>query len=435
MPLADYLAQNLPDRIHPPGQLIDYSNHGYALAGYIVEVVSERPFADYVDEEILRPLSMIHSTIKQPPLDHITVATGYSYVENASPRPEPLDFSNVAPADVLIATGTDMARFMLAQLQTENSPLLSTDSLMLMRQRQFSHHPQLRGRTYGFLEWHMNGHRLLTHTGGQLGFSSLLTLYPEENLGIFIAQNGRFGNLRFRLFEQFMNRYYPTPLTITPINTKETPTDFTPLTGHYRSVENYFPTTYEKVATIFGAVEEVEILDQRDGRLTIWENSKLVPLEEPHLFQLRGRSTRAFFQTDAHNDVTHLFLDDTAYEKISWLETAAFHRDLMQTTILVLATAVLILPLASLWRRWQARRAQQPFKTIPAHQLAFFISFLAIAFFTTLDLSADTLADQIDYRRPHLFHCDPNPTHHRHPLNPAPLMADYTKLGCTAMAP
>ncbi|MEM7116884.1 MAG: serine hydrolase domain-containing protein [Chloroflexota bacterium] len=402
VPLADYLAKNLPDRIHPPGQLIDYSNHGYALAGYIVEVVSKRPFANYVNEEILQPLNMTYSTLHQPPPSHITPATGYSSVASEPLRPEPLDFSNVAPADALIASGTDMAQFMLAHLQTDNSPLLSANSLTQMRQTQFSHHPQLRGRTYGFLEWKMNGHRLLTHTGGQLGFVSLMTLYPEENLGIFIAQNGRFGNLRFRLFEQFMNRYYPKPLTITPINSINLD-DLSPYMGHYRSVENYFPTTYEKVATVFGAVDEVEILDNGDGRLTIWDNSKLIPLDEPHLFQLNGRSTRAFFQADENNRVTHLFLDDTAYERISWWETAVFHRNLMRWTILVLGTAVVLLPLAALLRRWQARRTQQSFRANWAHQLAFFISLLAITFFAALDFSADTLADQIDYGVPTFF--------------------------------
>ena len=212
-PLADYLAHSLPDRIHPPGQVMDYSNHGYALAGYIVEVVSGLPFADYVEQAILRPLHMTHSTLHQPPVDSIQLATGYSYLEDAPPRPDPLDYSNVAPADALIASGNDIAQFMIAHLQTEDSPILSATTTAAMHQTQFSHHPQLRGRTYGFLQWTINNRPLLTHTGGQLGFSSLLALYPEENLGLFIAQNGRFGNLRFNLLQQFMDHYYPSTAT------------------------------------------------------------------------------------------------------------------------------------------------------------------------------------------------------------------------------
>jgi hypothetical protein len=40
LPICDYLAQRLPPRVRPPGELMVYSNHGTALAGCLVEEIS-----------------------------------------------------------------------------------------------------------------------------------------------------------------------------------------------------------------------------------------------------------------------------------------------------------------------------------------------------------------------------------------------------------
>ena len=64
--LGDYFARHIPPRVAPPGQRLNYSNHGLALAGYVVEAVSGEPFAEYVERHILLPLGMAHSSFRQP---------------------------------------------------------------------------------------------------------------------------------------------------------------------------------------------------------------------------------------------------------------------------------------------------------------------------------------------------------------------------------
>jgi CubicO group peptidase (beta-lactamase class C family) len=53
MPLGNYLKDEMPTRVRPPGEITTYSNYGAALAAYIVEQVSGMPFDKYVDENIL----------------------------------------------------------------------------------------------------------------------------------------------------------------------------------------------------------------------------------------------------------------------------------------------------------------------------------------------------------------------------------------------
>ena len=51
--LGDFLADNMPARIRPPGEISAYSNYGAALAGYIVARVSGESYEDYVQQHLL----------------------------------------------------------------------------------------------------------------------------------------------------------------------------------------------------------------------------------------------------------------------------------------------------------------------------------------------------------------------------------------------
>ena len=114
--LGAYLKTHIPARIYPPGTVPAYSNYGAALAGYIVERVSGRPFNEYVEENIFKPLGMIHSTFRQPlpPTLAPSMSNGYQL---ASDGPKPFEVVVPFPAGSMSSSAADMARFMLAHLQ------------------------------------------------------------------------------------------------------------------------------------------------------------------------------------------------------------------------------------------------------------------------------------------------------------------------------
>jgi len=56
--LGPYLRENVPHRGWPPGEVIGYSNYGFALAAHIVERMSGLPFDRYARERIFTPLGM-----------------------------------------------------------------------------------------------------------------------------------------------------------------------------------------------------------------------------------------------------------------------------------------------------------------------------------------------------------------------------------------
>jgi CubicO group peptidase (beta-lactamase class C family) len=129
LPPREWLVSHMPARVRPPGEVAAYSSYGAALAGYIVARVSGEPYDQYVQEHILNPLGMAHTTAHSPtPQDIRTHASkGYTYEDGAFKEfPDTsgmaLAYADMgqpamAPAGGMQSSATDMARFMIAQLR------------------------------------------------------------------------------------------------------------------------------------------------------------------------------------------------------------------------------------------------------------------------------------------------------------------------------
>ncbi len=212
--LGEYLKTHIPARIYPPGTVPAYSNYATALAGYIVERVSGRPFNEYIEENIFKPLGMTHSTFVQPlpPALAPNMSNGYQL---ASDEPQPFEVVNAFPAGSLSSTSEDMARFMLAHLQEGqlgDVRILRPETARLMHSRLFALDPAANAMAYGFYEESRNGHRIIGHAGDTVYFHSDLHLIPDAGVGFFISYNsaGR-GQISPRtiLWEAFLDRYFP----------------------------------------------------------------------------------------------------------------------------------------------------------------------------------------------------------------------------------
>jgi CubicO group peptidase (beta-lactamase class C family) len=85
LPPREWLVSNMPARVRPPGDIAAYSSYGTALAGYIVARVSGEPYDQYIQEHILNPLGMVHTTAQpsMPPDIHAHTSVGYVYEDGA----------------------------------------------------------------------------------------------------------------------------------------------------------------------------------------------------------------------------------------------------------------------------------------------------------------------------------------------------------------
>jgi len=210
--LGKVLTQQIPDRIYAPGTMPAYSNYGASLAGYIVERVSGEPFNRYVQNHILAPLGMNHSTFDQPLPANLRplMSKGYAYGDG---KPKPYEVIGMAPAGALAASGADMGKFMIAHLN-HGGALLNPATAQLMYSQQEHFYSALPQMALGFYHEDRNGLNIVGHGGDTIFFHSDLHLFLDKNVGLYVSMNSpgkatAVHPLREQLFEDFTDRYFP----------------------------------------------------------------------------------------------------------------------------------------------------------------------------------------------------------------------------------
>ncbi len=399
-PLGDYLADQMPPIVHPPGELYSYSSHSTALLGYLVEQVSNIPFVQYIDKNIFQPLEMRHSTFLQPPPPALAsdLAVGYQY-QNGSFKAVPYLYLNIAPAAALSTTATDMTHFMIAHLlngRYENSRILEEDTVRLMHEQHFTEHPLLPGTAYEFHERLENNIRAIEHLGSLRGYSSSLTLLPDQNIGIFTATNN-FNGVHGKLIPQFFDRYFPVvkkptpkkPLTLTNEQLNR-------FTGTYRDVE-YPRHTFAKLTAPF---KHINIKKSDNGTLLLSTpglfflgNSpkiRLVPVE-PLLFQRVDDEAFTAFGEDRSGRIAFAFNPIWpiigAYERIPWYETIWVQIGIAGFCAVVFLSACIIWPIRPFIRRLRGKRSQVERRLHRAWSLAGLVGTLNLVFLVGFFLS------------------------------------------------
>ncbi|MEY4519057.1 MAG: hypothetical protein RLZZ499_1656 [Cyanobacteriota bacterium] len=132
-----------------------------------------------------------------------------------------------------------------------------------MHSTHYQVHPKLPGTGYGFRERLINNKRAIGHLGSLRGYSSLLTLIPEENIGIFIVTNS-FNGIHDKFISQFFDRYFPA--TQPQIDAaKLSSQQLTKYTGTFRDME--YPRS--TLAKITGVAKEIQVTTQPEGTLLI----------------------------------------------------------------------------------------------------------------------------------------------------------------------
>lgn len=384
-PLEEYLAKRMPPRVMPPGEFISYSNHGYALLGHVVEMISGLPFAQYAAENILNPLDMTRSSFSLPPDLSPDLAVGYRY-DNGSYNPVPFDYVKTAPASQLISTAADMANFMIAHLQDgrySSSRILTTEATAQeMHQQHFTQHPRLPGWCYGFEEQFRNNLRAIVHGGSWGRFGSLLFLLPDRNLGFFVSynNNGTQPKLEDELVRQILDHYYPV---------RDRPTPLQPLADSQNRAE-LFAGSYRSNRYSRRTIEKLRLLRSGEIRVTASENDVLsvepgryVEIE-PLLFRRVDDGDYIAFREDENGRMTHMFvgrgLYARVYEKLAWYETTVFHLRLIVIFALVFLSASIAWLMGYLIRRWRKQPLQATRSSQAAGLLAGVISIMNLFF-------------------------------------------------------
>jgi CubicO group peptidase (beta-lactamase class C family) len=142
-----------------PGERVHYSNAAPYVLGRIVEIVADRPFADYVRDVIFKPLGMNDTFFAIPASHGDRVAVVYRKVEGKREtfcRFDPAwKMTMTMPDGGLFSTAGDVAKFVQAFLD-DDGQILSRESIKQMLTEQAS--------GWG-LGWQLPGEGLFRHDG------------------------------------------------------------------------------------------------------------------------------------------------------------------------------------------------------------------------------------------------------------------------------
>ena len=358
MPVGEWLSTHIPARVRQPGEVAAYSNYGAMLAGYIVARVSGQPFEQYIQDHIFEPLGMERSyaNLLLPPDLRAHTSKGYwssDGVSQAVPE-QPDDYMGqtaMGPAGGFFGSVSDMANFMITHLQDGFYGDASTEVRILeeatarqMHSTLYTPDPRILGTAYGFFDFSDNGQRTIGHTGGTLGFTTMVLLLPDQNLGVYLVYNsessGRLTTQHTGFQRAFFDHYYPAPV-VEPI---QPPVDFAQRVDRFVGI--YSPTlrpymTFEKFGNLISPMyPPIEISDPADGTLLYKDHGIEIQLVEvePLYFRQPEGSFGVVFREDDRGRITHMFADfapQYAYEKLNWYETASFNVALLLVCVLI----------------------------------------------------------------------------------------------------
>ena len=166
-----------------------YSNVGFSLLGAVVEVVTDRSYADHVRSAVLDPLRLAATTPDIDPGAVADHATGYTSLAYA---PERIPFDHIATGAMAAATGfsstaTDLVRWAAAHFPGDER-VLSDDA---KRQMQHTAWTVEGAGEYGLgLEIGKVGERrVVGHSGGFPGFITRTWWDPVERIAVSVLTN------------------------------------------------------------------------------------------------------------------------------------------------------------------------------------------------------------------------------------------------------
>ena len=203
-----------------------YDNVLYMVAGQVVAAVTGKSWDEVIKERIFTPLGMTTSNTRGAALSEGgNVAAPHAKIGDRLQSVSPMALDNVAPAGAINSSVGEMAKWLIAQLNRgqlgEGRRLFSERQSREMWSAQTitplgeppPHLAALRSNfsAYG-LGWGLSeyrGSKIVSHTGGLLGYVSRVTLVPDLNLGVVVLTNqqsgGAFQSLTYRILDHFMN--------------------------------------------------------------------------------------------------------------------------------------------------------------------------------------------------------------------------------------
>lgn len=171
-----------------------YSNHGYGLAGLVIEAVTGESYATWIAREIVAAAGLAETTPDAPRARRARLAAGHSGKLPLGRRvaiPGDNETHALAPATGFVSTAGDLARFFAQLDPAASGSILTPASRHEMIRRQWREPHGSLGRHYGLgiMSANVGDWEWYGHGGAFQGFISRTAMLPGRALSVAIVTN------------------------------------------------------------------------------------------------------------------------------------------------------------------------------------------------------------------------------------------------------
>ncbi len=407
--IGEFLRLTMPKNINAPGQWVSYSNHGVTLTALMIEDVSGISFQDYVKMNILGPLGMHNTTLEQPPAAELLerLSRGFMFTGEGHEEGD-FEYLGTVGAGEVSSTAEDMARFMLMHLNngTYNGvTILKEETARYMRSEQFRAAPEAAAFLLGFYEMNWRDNVTICGHGGDTQlFHSMLTLFPEYGLGLFVSTNTNTGSyLANHLPYDFVNHYFPVEERVLPGPGPDAVKRADEVAGIYLDHR----TAHTGVEKYLLKPSEWVIESTGDGYLAVNTGSRTYKAVEvsPYRYAFMDHPFPEFgdmiFVLDANGRPSHMVFSGipvaSTYERLGVMQQQDFVASLLIASEILLASSFLWAGIALYRWRKGGRIAAPQVALMAAAAIALVFVFLVQ---NGMDLEAQAIAWEMTLQNP-----------------------------------
>ena len=196
--------------VSPPGAEFHYSSYGFNLLSAVIESASREDFLDYMQARVFTPLGLVHTTADQNSRIVEERSRFYEREKDGITENAPyVDNSYKWAGGGFLSTSEDLVRFGSAMLQPG---LLRSATLKEMFTPQ--HTKSGKETEYGigwFVRRTNSGELTYGHSGGSVGGTSQLILYPATHVVIALVTNLSEGEWKREEVEAVAENFASTP--------------------------------------------------------------------------------------------------------------------------------------------------------------------------------------------------------------------------------
>jgi serine beta-lactamase-like protein LACTB len=174
--------------VAPPGTKFSYSSYGYNLLSAVVESAAGEDFLSYMQQRVFAPLGLVHTTPDQNAQIVEQRSRFYELPKDGAVENAPyVDNSYKWAGGGFLSTAEDLVHFGSALLQPG---FLKQETLRTMFTAQKTKSGEETGYGIGrAVDKSKSGKLIYEHSGGSVGGTSQLILYPETHLVVAMVNN------------------------------------------------------------------------------------------------------------------------------------------------------------------------------------------------------------------------------------------------------